>query len=188
MSIHSVCRLTLLPISSSRGEISVARLRRGLVRHVQLIPRSWYCRPFATHTSKPDGNEILAAQRLHRPVAPHLSIYRPQITWYASALNRITGALLSGAFYSYFAVYLVGPVLGWHVGSMTLAASFGALPVLAKVAVKFGLALPFAFHSLNGIRHLVWDFGLQMKNKQVAFTGWLVIGLSVVGSMVLALV
>ena len=167
-------------------------LRDPRVPLVQAYPAkflcSWYCRPLATQTSKTDGNEILAAQRLHRPVAPHLSIYRPQITWYASALNRITGSLLSGAFYSYFAVYLVGPVLGWNVGSMTLAASFGALPLLAKVAVKFGLALPFAFHSLNGIRHLIWDFGLQMKNKQVAFTGWLVIGLSVVGSMVLALV
>ncbi len=133
-----------------------------------------------------DGNEILAAQRLHRPVSPHLSIYRPQITWYGSALNRITGSILSGSFYAYFALYLTAPLLGWNVGSMTVAAAFGAWPLLAKVLLKFSLAFPFTYHSLNGVRHLVWDLGMQMRNQQVAFTGWLVVGLSLVGSAVLA--
>ncbi|KAI9884115.1 MAG: hypothetical protein M1823_004086 [Watsoniomyces obsoletus] len=144
-------------------------------------------RPVSTQKiTSESGNELLAAQRLHRPVSPHLSIYRPQITWYGSALNRITGSILSGGFYTYFAAYLVAPLFGWHLGSATLAAAFGGLPLLAKVVVKLGLAFPFTYHSLNGVRHLMWDLGLQMRNAQVAKTGWAVVGLSVVLSMVLA--
>jgi succinate dehydrogenase (ubiquinone) cytochrome b560 subunit len=55
------------------------------------------------------SDEILAKQRLNRPVAPHLSIYKPQITWYGSALNRVTGVALSGAFYAFGALYLIAP-------------------------------------------------------------------------------
>ena len=43
-----------------------------------------------------DGQAILAAQRRLRPNSPHLSIYKPQITWYLSILHRMTGGVLSG--------------------------------------------------------------------------------------------
>lgn len=137
--------------------------------------------------SSSDGYEILAAQRLKRPVSPHLSIYKPQITWYASALNRISGSILSGGFYLFFAAYAVAPLLGWHLESVSLAAAFGALPLAAKLGLKFTAALPFTFHSLNGVRHLVWDMGKQIRNQQVARSGWLVVGLSLVGAAGLAL-
>ena len=67
-----------------------------------------------------------------------------------------------------------------------MAAAFGSLPVAAKVALKFGVALPFTFHSWNGIRHLVWDMGREFSNKQVQRGGWTVVGLTVVSSGVLA--
>ncbi|KAI9847900.1 MAG: hypothetical protein M1837_001417 [Sclerophora amabilis] len=130
--------------------------------------------------------QILVQQRLNRPVAPHLSIYQPQLTWYLSALNRITGSILSGGFYVFAAAYLAAPLLGWHLESASIAAAFGAWPVAAKVAVKMGVALPFTFHSFNGIRHLVWDTGSEMGNKQVVRTGWTVIGLTVASSLGLA--
>lgn len=68
-----------------------------------------------------------------------------------------------------------------------LAASFAALPVLAKFGLKFLAAVPFTYHGMSGIRHLVWDFGYQMRNIQVARSGWLVMGLTVVSSAFLAL-
>ena len=67
-----------------------------------------------------------------------------------------------------------------------MAAWFGALPVVVKVAMKFGIALPFTFHSWNGIRHLTWDMGMELSNKQVAVTGWTVVGLTIVSSGILA--
>lgn len=101
--------------------------------------------------------------------------------------NRITGVALSGIVYLYFPLYVVSPMLGWHLESASLAAAFGALPLALKVGAKSLLALPFTFHSLNGIRHLGWDLGLGINNAQVARTGWAVVGLSFVTAAALAL-
>ena len=84
------------------------------------------------------------------------------------------------------AAYLISPVFGWHLESSALAASFAELPTAAKVLLKFGVALPFTFHSWNGIRHLVWDTGREFANKSVVRTGQVVIGLTVVSSGALA--
>ncbi|KAK7555267.1 hypothetical protein IWX49DRAFT_501572 [Phyllosticta citricarpa] len=144
-------------------------------------------RPVATNTmSEPEGRKILEKQRLNRPVAPHLAIYRPQITWIGSGLNRITGVALSGGLYLYVAAYVAAPLTGWHLESQSVAAAVAAWPVLAKLLVKSTIAFPFAYHSLNGVRHLVWDFGLGFKNKQVIQTGWTVVGLSVASAVGLA--
>lgn len=136
-----------------------------------------------TIVSAAQGNEILAAQRRHRPVSPHLTIYKPQVTWILSALNRITGSILSGGFYIFGFGYLVAPYVGLHWESASIAASFAALPIFVKVATKMFLALPFTFHSWNGIRHLIWDTGSAFTNKQVIMTGWFTVGLSVVTAL-----
>ncbi|KAL1957033.1 hypothetical protein VTO42DRAFT_6410 [Malbranchea cinnamomea] len=146
-------------------------------------------RPAATSTSEStDPKLILAKQRLNRPVSPHLSIYRPQITWIGSSLNRITGVALAGGLYIFSMAYLVSPLFGWHLESASLAAAFGALPLLAKIPLKFTLALPFTYHSYNGVRHLIWDLGKQITNKQVIKSGWTVVGLTVASSLALALI
>lgn len=68
-----------------------------------------------------------------------------------------------------------------------MAAAFGALPLAAKFAAKVGVALPFTIHCYNGVRHLVWDFGKQLSNKQVIRTGWTVVGLSITSALALAI-
>jgi len=133
-----------------------------------------------------DSYEILVAQRKLRPVAPHLTIYQPQIPWIMSGLNRITGVALSGGLYVFGAAYLVSPLFGWHLDSATMASAFGSLPGIAKGLIKFTVAMPFTYHSFNGIRHLMWDFGLNFKNKSVVATGWTVVGVSVVSALGLA--
>ena len=103
-----------------------------------------------------------------------------------SGLNRITGVALSGGFYVFGLAYLATPLLGWHLDSATLAAAFGSLPVLVKAAAKFVVAMPFTYHSFNGLRHLMWDFGVGFKNASVVRTGWTVVGVSVVSALGLA--
>jgi succinate dehydrogenase (ubiquinone) cytochrome b560 subunit len=132
-----------------------------------------------------DSYQILVAQRKLRPVSPHLTIYQPQIPWILSGLNRITGVTVSGGFYVFGIAYLVAPLLGWHLDSASMAAAFGSLPVAAKVLAKFAVAMPFTFHSINGVRHLVWDMGKNFKNKSIVATGWTVVGLSVASSLAL---
>jgi succinate dehydrogenase (ubiquinone) cytochrome b560 subunit len=133
-----------------------------------------------------DSYQILVEQRKRRPVSPHLTIYQPQIPWILSGLNSITGCVLSGGFYVFGAAYLVSPLFGWHLDSASMAAAFGSLPLLVKGGLKFIVAMPFTFHSFNGIRHLVWDLALNFKNKSVIATGWTVVGLSTVSALALA--
>ena len=69
-----------------------------------------------------------------------------------------------------------------------MAEWFGSFGAVTKGVMKFGIALPFTFHSWNGIRHLVWDTGREFGTRQVQVTGWIVVALSVVSSTVLAFV
>lgn len=149
--------------------------RNVLTRYVSRLASS---HPPVATVSQDEAYKLLAEQRTHRPVSPHLGIYKPQVTWIPSAMNRITGSILSGGLYVFGAAYLVAPVMGWHLESASMAAAVAAWPVAAKVLTKFLIAWPFTFHSLNGFRHLAWDTGSTLTNKQVIVTGWFVIGLS----------
>ena len=124
---------------------------------------------------KPSATEgILNEQRLRRPNSPHMTIYQPQLTWYSSIANRITGVGLSvRAYYLIFslipALTVPTPVLyGFSLGYLFLPGTFDSahvvdfvagLPDAVKYAGKTILALPFAYHGWNGVRHLGWDMG-----------------------------
>lgn len=127
-------------------------------------------------------------QRKKRPVSPHLSIYQPQLTWYMSMLNRITGSVLSGGIYIFGATYAVSPLFGWHLETATMAAAFGGLPLAAKLGIKGMIALPFTYHSWNGIRHLMWDATKGLDLKNVYRTGYMVMGLTAISTVALVMV
>ncbi|KAF2826926.1 mitochondrial succinate dehydrogenase cytochrome b560 subunit C [Ophiobolus disseminans] len=157
-------------------------LRRAAVPGVRIqSARSLVQRRLAT--SQADAAEILAKQRIQRPVSPHLSIYKPQITWYASSLTRVTGIILSGSLYLFGFAYLAAPYTGWHLETASMVATVAAWPAAVKVGLKAFFAFPFFFHSLNGVRHLSWDLGLGFKNAQVIRTGWSVVGLTIMTAL-----
>ena len=91
--------------------------------------------------------------------------------------------MLSGPFYLFGLAYLAAPALGWHLESASIAAAFASWPLIAKIGVKSFFAFPFTFHSLNSLRHLVWDTGSQFSIKQVIVSGWTVVGLSLVSAV-----
>ncbi|CAO3650836.1 unnamed protein product [Mucor hiemalis] len=131
-------------------------------------------------------SELLRQQRKLRPVSPHLTIYKKQITAVLSALHRITGAALGGAFYLGALAYVGAPALGITIDSANIITTVAAAPVAAKVLAKVTLATPFVFHSLNGVRHLVWDAGKMIDIKSVYTTGYAVLGGTAVGTLYLA--
>ncbi|KAM0713679.1 hypothetical protein Q7P37_010641 [Cladosporium fusiforme] len=139
-------------------------------------------------TTPPRGqptSSFLTQQRLRRPLSPHLTIYRPQITSVLSVLMRNTGLLMSGTFCLFPLLHLASPDL---FSASALAASFGGLSPFVKVPIKTAAAWIFTFHALNSLRVVTWGFAKGVTNKRVAQTGWVVVGASFVSALALAVI
>ncbi|KAJ3554419.1 hypothetical protein NM688_g3123 [Phlebia brevispora] len=128
--------------------------------------------------------KILNDQRLQRPSSPHFTIYQPQLTWISSIANRMTGAGLSGLLYAFSLAYLVAPETFSSAHVIELVST---LPEALKYAGKLILAGPFAFHFLNGLRHLGWDTGRFLTLKSSYAAGYAVLGATAVSTVALVL-
>lgn len=113
--------------------------------------------------------------RGNRPLSPHLTIYRPQLTSMTSILTRITGnALLLGALL----------VVWWFLAAATSPEYFATAD--AVITSWFGdLVMTLSlwalwYHTLAGVRHLIWDTGRGLDIPTAEKMGWVVIGGSVV--------
>ncbi|KAK0210791.1 SDHC, cytochrome b subunit of succinate dehydrogenase [Desarmillaria ectypa] len=126
--------------------------------------------------------EILNKQRLKRPNSP-FHIYQPQLTSVTSIANRITGASLSALLYGFSLAYLVAP---GTFDSTHIIEFVAGLPEVVKYAGKTILAAPFAYHSWNGVRHLVWDSTTKFLSvKGVYNTGYAMLGVAGLSTIVL---
>ena len=117
--------------------------------------------------------------RGNRPLSPHLSIYRPQLTSMTSILTRITGnAMLISALLIvwWFLTAASGPAYFAIVNGF-LTSWFGDL-------VMFFSVLGLWYHTLAGVRHLIWDNAVMMDIKSAEKLGWACIG----GSVLLTLI
>lgn len=114
-----------------------------------------------------------------RPLSPHLTIYRPQMTSITSIFTRITGnALLVAALLivwwflaaatspSYYA-FADGVITSWF-GDLVMTLSVWAL----------------WYHTLAGVRHLIWDAGYGLEVETAEKMGLAVIG----GSLILTII
>ena len=109
-----------------------------------------------------------------RPLSPHMTIYRPQITSVLSILHRITGVGLTlGAF------LVVWWLLAAATGPEYFALVDGLLTSWLGHLVLLGLTWALCYHFLNGIRHLIWDTGNGFDLEQVEFSGKIVAGGSI---------
>jgi succinate dehydrogenase / fumarate reductase cytochrome b subunit len=114
----------------------------------------------------------------HRPLSPHLQIYRPQITSILSILHRITGVLLALG-----TLLLVYWLLAAASGPSAFATAQGLIGSWLGRLVLLGWTFALFYHLCNGIRHLCWDAGLGFDLKTVSRTGWAVVA----GSAILTL-
>ena len=108
-----------------------------------------------------------------RPLSPHLSVYRWQVTNTLSIIHRLSGvALYFGSLLLpiwVFAVAFGGPFCEQIVFLITHPFS---------VAPLIGLSFAFFYHSFNGIRHLLWDIGKGFETNQLRNSGIAVVILS----------
>jgi succinate dehydrogenase / fumarate reductase cytochrome b subunit len=108
-----------------------------------------------------------------RPLSPHLTIWRWQVTMLASIMHRATGMALSAG----------AVVLAWWLVSISNGPEgydsfmvYAAMPL--GLIVLFGFTWAFAFHFCNGVRHLAWDLGYGFEKHTASRTGFLVFALS----------
>ncbi|MGK7654612.1 succinate dehydrogenase, cytochrome b556 subunit [Roseovarius sp. B08] len=113
--------------------------------------------------------------RGNRPLSPHLTIYRPQLTSITSILTRITGnALIVAALLTVW----------WLLAAATSADYFATAD--AVMTGWFGDVVMFLslwalwYHTLAGVRHLIWDSGKMLQIDRAEMLGWIAIGGSVV--------
>lgn len=111
---------------------------------------------------------------LKRPLSPHLQIYKPQLTSVLSIIHRITGVVLS-ILSLFIPLTLLSVALGvdyFNILKVFLANIFIQLLVTASIFI-------LSYHLLNGIRHLFWDYGLGLSMKDTYVSGYLVLIVSV---------
>lgn len=114
-----------------------------------------------------------------RPLSPHITIYRPQMTSISSILVRITGVamllaglmivwwLLAAATSPKYFAFADGVVTSW-LGDLIMTLSLWAL----------------WYHALGGLRHLYWDTGRGLEIETAEKLG---IGM-IAGSVILTII
>lgn len=96
--------------------------------------------------------------RGNRPLSPHLTIYRPQLTSASSIMVRITGI---------GALVLSVLVVWWLVAAATSPAAFAFIDGLMRSfvgdLVLFAGTWALFYHMLGRLRHLIWDLGYALE-------------------------
>lgn len=104
--------------------------------------------------------------RGNRPLSPHLSVYRTQITMITSITHRITGVGLTLG-----AVLVVWWFLAASTGPEYFAYADAVLTSWFGSLVLIGSLWALCYHFLNGIRHLLWDAGYGLELEVAQKTG-----------------
>ena len=113
--------------------------------------------------------------RGNRPLSPHLAIYRPQITSVSSILTRITGNAMIVA-----AILIVWWFLAASTSESAFATANGFLTSWFGDLVLFFSLLGLWYHTLAGIRHLLWDNAIGLELEIAEKLGWACVGGSVI--------
>ena len=114
-----------------------------------------------------------------RPLSPHLSIHKKVLTSIFSITHRITGIGLS-----------IGSILisMWFLLLSLGPNYFSYFEMVSKnILFKFILVIwtiGIFYHLFNGCRKLYWSFGIGMELSQVYKSGYAVICLTLISSIV----
>ena len=112
--------------------------------------------------------------RGNRPLSPHLQVYRPQLTSMTSILTRITGNALIVAMFMivwWFIAAASGPEY-FALANGFVTSWFGDLVMFLSLWALW-------YHTLAGVRHLIWDYAIGLEIDVAEKLGWGVIGGSV---------
>lgn len=115
-----------------------------------------------------------------RPLSPHLQVYRWQLTMTLSILHRIAGAALGVG-----ALLVMAWLLAGLLGDPYFSLFHDFKESLIGQVMLFGWLYAFVYHFLNGLRHLVWDLGYGLDLGNAYRSGWAVVVLSAVFTLLI---
>ena len=115
----------------------------------------------------------------NRPLSPHLTIYKPQFTSVLSIMHRLTGIGLIASItliIIWFSALAIGP------------GAFSFVEILFNLIV-IRLLLIFSiwalwYHTLTGIRHLIWDLGYGLDVGWIQPSAYIVLSSSICLTMI----
>ena len=105
------------------------------------------------------------------PLAPHLQIYKWQISSLLSITHRITGVLNAIAI-SIICIWFLFVISNEKILLENILSGFWVK------FISISLCWTFSFHILNEIRHLIWDAGYGFDLKISRITGYATLILS----------
>lgn len=116
----------------------------------------------------------------HRPLSPHLFVYRFAYTMVTSILHRIAGLWLSVGLIVlvWWLMALAGGQAGY--GHFTATAGHGLFKLLLALWL-----FAFLYHLANGIRHLCWDMGRGLERAQARRSAAVVIAAALLAGLIL---
>jgi succinate dehydrogenase / fumarate reductase cytochrome b subunit len=112
--------------------------------------------------------------RGNRPLSPHLQIYRKQLNSATSILNRITGIAMLGS-----ALLIVWWLLAAATGKAYFDLVDGLMTSMLGDVVMTLSVLGLWYHTLGGLRHLIWDTGRGLELEAADRMGWAMIVVAV---------
>nr|YP_009167178.1 succinate dehydrogenase subunit 3 [Sanionia uncinata]AKR53335.1 succinate dehydrogenase subunit 3 [Sanionia uncinata] len=109
--------------------------------------------------------------KINRPLSPHLTIYKPQLTSTFSIFHRISGAFLAIMVFSSILFLKIGDLnlTSYYLYRYAFFFTFYFYWLISSV-VNFSL-LALCYHMSNGIRHLLWDLGFFSELSKVYTSG-----------------
>ena len=115
----------------------------------------------------------------HRPLSPHLQVWRWHVTMTASILHRVSGGGLA------FGALLVVIWLACLMAGPEAYAAFASLSgSWIGLIVWIGVSWSAFYHLASGIRHLIWDTGVGFSLGAANALSWASIGFSIGGTAV----
>ena len=109
-----------------------------------------------------------------RPLSPHLQVYKVELPMLLSGLHRITGIALS-----------IGSILlvAWILCAVYSDTAFASLNKFfggyIGQFVLFGWTFSLIYHSVSGVRHLIWDTGRLLEVGQIHFSSKIVLAIAI---------
>ncbi len=111
--------------------------------------------------------------RVQRPLSPHLSIYKPQMTSGLSIFHKITGVALAG---------LLAVIVAWLVIVAWMPEWYEPFVWLCTTWIGriffIGMTWAFFYHFSVGVRYLFWAAAWGLSLKHVYLWGYVALTFS----------